>query len=60
MRYDHKEKQREQIIDECARLGIVIAQRGQAVSLTGRGVSILVSDLANLDPRDLAPYEPQP
>jgi hypothetical protein len=51
-------KQREKIMAECERRGIVVEQKGQAFVLRGPGVDLKCADLAILDERDLQPYQP--
>jgi len=53
-----KQQQREAVKAECAQRGITIAPRGNGWKLRGLGVDLVVSDLANLDANDLAPYQP--
>lgn len=55
---DRTTQQREAIKAEAARRGIKVTQRGNGWKLHGPGVDIAVSDLANLDANDLAPYQP--
>lgn len=46
---DRKTQQREAILAECAKRGITIEQRECSCRLTGPGVNLLCSDLANQD-----------
>lgn len=55
--FDSREQKRQAIRDEAMRLGIKVERRGQAFVLSGRGINMMVTDLAALDPRDLVPSE---
>lgn len=56
---DRKQIQRDAIMAECEARHIRVEHVGQAYRLTAPGVSLLVSDLANLDVKDIAPFVPQ-
>lgn len=56
---DRREAQREAIKDKCAQAGITISPHGEGYRLRGRGVCLLIADLADLKDADLVPYQPQ-
>ena len=51
--------QRAAIRVACAARGITIEQLGESYVVRGLGVDLRTSDLANLDPDDLKPYQPR-
>jgi hypothetical protein len=54
-----KQRQRETIMNECRRRGVVVEERGECYLLHGPGVDLAVADLANLDMQDIEPYMPR-
>ncbi len=54
-----KQQQREAIRAQCEARGIKLEQRECSYRLTGPGVDLICSDLANLDANDLRPQQPR-
>jgi len=56
---ERRQRQAEEIRATCARRGIAIVKRGQTFHLVAPGVSVLATDLADLNAMDLTPYQPR-